>query len=310
MRRTASAVVLLIAACAPGVGGAPASPTAATPAGVGAFPVTVEADNGAVEVESRPARIVSLSATATEMLFEIGAGPQVAAVDDRSNHPSQAPMTDLSGITPNLEAILSYEPDLVVIAFDPGGLIAGLWAVGVPVLSFGAATTLDGALRQMEALGAAAGASERAALAVERMETGLREAVAAVGTAGKGVTYYHEIDSTFYTADSSTFVGRIYGLFGMVNIADGADPDGAASGFPQLAGEHIVTADPDMVFLANAAYGESAETVAARPGWSAMKAVREGDIVELDSDVASRWGPRVVELAQAVAVALNERGDG
>jgi len=308
MRRIAPAVVLLVAACAPGQGGA--QTTEAPPAEVGAFPVTVEADNGAVKIESRPARIVSLSATATEMLFEIGAGPQVAAVDDRSNHPPQAPKTDLSGITPNLEAILSYEPDLVVIAFDPGGLIAGLGAVGVPVLSFGAATTLDGARRQMETLGAAVGAAEKADLAVERMETGLREAVAAAGEGGEGVTYYHEIDSTFYTADSSTFVGRIYGLFGMVNIADEADPDGAASGFPQLSGEHIVTADPDMVFLANAAYGESAETVAARPGWSAMKAVREGDIVELDSDVASRWGPRVVELAQAVAVALNKREDG
>ena len=169
MRRIAPAVVLLVAACAPGQGGA--QTTEAPPAEVGAFPVTVEADNGAVKIESRPARIVSLSATATEMLFEIGAGPQVAAVDDRSNHPPQAPKTDLSGITPNLEAILSYEPDLVVIAFDPGGLIAGLGAVGVPVLSFGAATTLDGARRQMETLGAAVGAAEKADLAVERMET-------------------------------------------------------------------------------------------------------------------------------------------
>ena len=89
------------------------------------FPVTVEADNGPVTIEEEPEAIVSLSATATESLFAMGAGEQVLAVDDQSNFPAEAPVTDLSGFEPNVEAIAGYEPDLVIAAYDPGGLVDG-----------------------------------------------------------------------------------------------------------------------------------------------------------------------------------------
>ncbi len=92
----------------------------------------------------------------------------------------------------------------------------------------------------------------------------------------------------------------------MTNIADPADEDGSAFGYPQLSGEFVVAADPDIIFLANVLYGESSETVSARPGWESMSAVREGNIVELDSDVASRWGPRIVEFARSILEALEE----
>ena len=99
-------------------------------------------------------------------------------------------------------------------------------------------------------------------------------------------------------------------MFGMINVADPADPDGSAFGYPQLSSEFVVAADPDIVFLANTLYGENAETVAQRPGWNALSAVRKGNIVELDSDVASRWGPRIVQFAQAIADALREYHEG
>jgi iron complex transport system substrate-binding protein len=121
-----------------------------------------------------------------------------------------------------------------------------------------------------------------------------------------GTTYYHELDNTFYTATSSTFFGQIYGMFGLENIADSADDDGSAFGYPQLSSEYIVSADPDLIFLADVLYGESAETVAARPGWDVLTAVRQGNVVELDSDIASRWGPRIVDFAQLVADAVEE----
>lgn len=270
------------------------------------FPATIEDDRGEVVVEERPEVIVSLSAVATEMLFEIGAGPQVVAVDDQSNFPPEAPVTDLSGFTPNLEAILSYEPDLVVITFDPGDLVSGLEAAEVPVILFGAAATVDDAYRQIEALGEATGNSEGAVEANQIIERGLADVVAGTDRLGEGVTYYHEIDSTYYTVTSSTFFGEIYGLFGMENIADPADEDGSAFGYPQLSSEFIVSADPDIVFLADTLYGVSAETVAERPGWDAMTAVQNGDIVELDSDVASRWGPRIVDLAEVISTAVKE----
>lgn len=271
-----------------------------------AFPVTVTDDVGPVTIEERPEAIISLSAVATEMLFEMGAGPHVVAVDDQSNYPPEAPMTDLSGFTPNLEAILSFEPDLVIVTFDPGDLVAGLKAAGVPVVLFGAAVTIDDVYRQIEALGTATGNLEAAQDVNESIRSELAELVAESAGLGEDVTYYHEIDDTYYTVTSSTFFGEIYELFGMINIADPADEDGSAFGYPQLSAEFIVSQDPDILFLADTLYGVSAESVAQRPGWDAMTAVQNGNIVELDSNVASRWGPRIVEFAESIATALRE----
>ncbi len=328
MKRTAliAVLVMVVAACSPSDAGATTTtdnPATTTPAQITTtaapatstttdegFPVSVEADNGSVTIEARPQAIISLSSTATEMLFEMGAGPQVVAVDDQSNYPAEAPMTDLSGFTPNLEAILSYEPDLVVITFDPGELIAGLETADIPVLSYTAAFTIDDVYRQIEALGTATGNVESAIEVNESIQTDLEDIVVVSGDSGEGITYYHEIDALLYTATSSTFFGQIYGLFGMANIADAADEDGYAFGYPQLSEEYVVASDPNIIFLANVLYGESSETVAARPGWSVMTAVKDGDVAELDSDVASRWGPRIVEFAQSIADALGRYKEG
>jgi iron complex transport system substrate-binding protein len=307
------ALLLAVAACSPADTGNNTTTTAAQPkttADQGVFPVTVEADNGSVTIETRPEAMISLSAVATEMLFEIGAGPQVIAVDDQSNYPADAPMTDLSGFTPNLEAILAFEPDLVVITFDPGDLVAGLEAAGVPVLSFGPAPKIGDVYRQIEALGTVTGNVDIAREVNDQIEADLAEVVAGASDSGEGVTYFHEVDNTLYSVTSSTFFGEIYSMFGMVNIADAGDEDGSAFGYPQLSGEYVVEADPDIIFLADVLYGESPATVAARPGWEVMSAVRGGHIVELDSDVASRWGPRIVDLARAIADALNRYHGG
>ncbi len=118
-------------------------------------------------------------------------------------------------------------------------------------------------------------------------------------------TFYHELDPTFYSVTSSTFIGEIYGLLGLVDIADAADPDGY--GYPQLSAEYIIEQDPDFIFLADTkCCGQNAETVAARPGWDRLTAVEEGRIVELDDDVASRWGPRIVDLLATVAEAVKQ----
>jgi iron complex transport system substrate-binding protein len=268
------------------------------------FPVTITADNGDVTIEETPQSIVSLSTVATEILFAVGAGDQVVAVDDQSNYPEEAPMTDLSGFTPNVEAILAYEPDLVLISYDPGDLVASLEAAGVPVLSFGAAVTLDDTYRQIGATGAATGHSEDAIVVSEAIQTELAKIVDEAPEVEEGTSYFHEIDAGLYTVTSSTFFGQIYSLFGLENIADPADAEGGAFGYPQLSSEFVVAADPDLIFLADSLYGESAETVAARPGWDVLSAVEEGNVYELDSDVASRWGPRIIDFAQAISDAL------
>ncbi len=119
-RRLALAASLLVVALVPASGAAAATGTAKATA----FPVTVTAANGKITISKRPTRIVSLSPTATESLFALGAGPQVIAVDDQSDYPKSAPKTALSGFTPNVEAIAAYRPDLVVVTFDPKDLVA------------------------------------------------------------------------------------------------------------------------------------------------------------------------------------------
>jgi iron complex transport system substrate-binding protein len=171
------------------------------------------------------------------------------------------------------------------------------------VINYSAAITIDDVYRQIEALGAVTGHPREAHAVNESIAADLAEITEQAPDA-TGVTYYHELDNTLYTATSSTFYGQIYGLFGLENIADPADEDGSAFGYPQLSSEYVVSADPDIIFLANTLYGESAETVASRPGWGALSAVEDGNVVELDSDIASRWGPRIVDFAEAVSDAI------
>jgi len=274
-----------------------------------AFPVTVDQPGGEpVTIEKRPARIVSLSASNTETLFAVGAGEQVVAVDDQSDYPADAPKTDLSGLTPNVEAISGYNPDLVVISDDADNLVASLKAVDVPVLAVPAAKTLDDVYAGMDAIGKATGHADEAADLVERTKSDLDKIVADTPKPAKALTYYHELDTTLYSATSKTFIGQIYGLFGLTNIADPADVD--AGGYPQLSNEAILQADPDLIFLADVqCCGQSAATVAARPGWNTLKAVENDNVVPLDDDLASRWGPRVVDLAKSVADAVTKAGE-
>jgi iron complex transport system substrate-binding protein len=250
-----------------------------------------------------PQRIVSLSATATESLFAIGAGKQVVAVDDQSDYPKQAPRTSLSGFTPNVEAIVGYRPDLVVVAYDPNGLVGTLRGLGIRVLVQNAATTLDGAYAQIGQLGRLTGHAKEAVAVVARMKTRIGELVAKSTRRARGLTVYHELEPDLYSATSSTFIGRVYALFGLKNIADAADTGG--TGYPKLSPEYVVSENPDVVVLADIrCCGQSPRTVAARPGWSHVAAVRTGTIVRVDDSIASRWGPRIVDFVRAVAAAL------
>lgn len=264
-----------------------------------AFPVTVGTGDAAVELTAEPESIVSLSPTATEMLFAIGAGDKVVAADSYSNYPADAPTTELSGFEPNVEAITGYDPDLVVASSDPGELVDSLDLVGVPTLILPAAVTLDDTYTQLEQLGGATGQVGEAAEVVAQMQADIEELVSEVPADAEPVTYFHELDPNLYTVTSNTFIGEIYGLAGMTSIADAA---GAAGGdYPQLAPEHILTADPDVIFFADGGVGGVvADDIAARPGWDQLTAVQEGRIVEVDPDIASRWGPRIVDHLRIV----------
>jgi iron complex transport system substrate-binding protein len=268
--------------------------------------VTVTAANGEVTLDEQPSRIVSLSPSATETLFAIGAGVQVTAVDDNSNYPAEAPKTKLSAFQPNAEAVAGYDPDLVVYSNDANGLKAALTKLGVPVLELPAAVTLDDAYAQISTLGQATGRVDDAAKVTQEMKDRIAAAVASVPASAKGQKVYHELDQTFYSVTSSTFAGSIYAQFGLTNIADGAKD--ASGGYPQLSAEYVVTQAPDLIVLADTkCCKQSAATVAKRPGFSGIPAVKNGRVVEGDDDITSRWGPRVADFAESVAKELSEQ---
>jgi iron complex transport system substrate-binding protein len=249
-----------------------------------------------------PARIVSLSPTATEMLFAIGADLQVVAVDEYSNYPVRAPKTHLSGFTPNAEAIAEQKPDLVVLSTDAKGIVAQLGALKIPVYVAPDAKTIDDTYAQITELGKRTGHQAEAKALNERMEDDLSKLAHALPRREKPLTYYYELDPALYTATSKTFIGSLFAQAGLVNVADAADASG--SGYPQITAEALIKANPDVIFLADTVMGETPQKVKARPGWASVTAVSQGNIIALDSDIASRWGPRVVDLMRAITDAV------
>ena len=266
------------------------------------------ADKAATAAEEHPIqRIVSISPTATEMLFAIGAGDRVVAVDQFSYYPDEAPVTNIDGWNPNIEAIASYEPDLVTMQ-SSGEVSASLETLGIEVFAHDAPFVFDDVYAQIEQLGIVTGQTDEAGQLVADMRAEITELIAAAPDAA-GLTYYHELDDTLYSVTGSTFIGQVYSLFGLVNVADPVDEDGGAWGYPQLSDEYLVDADPDVIFLADTrCCGQDAQTVAERPGWDQMTAVQTGRIVELNDDIASRWGPRLVEFIEAISDVLVSTG--
>lgn len=277
-------------------GAAPAAAKASKPPKL--FPVAVKASNGTITIRKRPVRIVSLSPTATESLYAVGAGRQVVAVDDQSNYPQRAPRTTLSGFKPNAEAVARYRPDLVIVAYDPG-IVAELRKLGIAVLHLEASKNLAESYGQIVQIGRATGHPRRAASLVKHMRARIGAAVRSVQRRTRALSVYHELSPDYYSATSKTFIGQVYGLFGLRNIADAA---AGASDYPKLSGEYIIAANPDVIVLADSkCCGQRHSTVAARPGWSTISAVQNRRVIAVDDDIASRWGPRIVRFVQIVA---------
>jgi len=246
-----------------------------------------------------PHAIVSISPTATESLFAIGAGDQVVAVDDQSDYPEGVPTTDLSSYEPNVEAIAAYEPDLVVSSSSDPALVDGLKKLGIDVLVQEAAVEIDDVYAQIEELGDVTGHADEARALTSDMRKELTD-IKESNADRPALTAYWELDNTYYSVTSKTFIGKLLGLANITSIADDAQAE--ANDYPQLSAEFIVKADPDLILLADTeCCQQTAETVAARDGWDGMKAVTKGNVIELSDDVASRWGPRVVDLLKTIS---------
>ncbi len=265
--------------------------------------ISSEATTSTEAMADAPHAIISLSPSSTEQLFAIGAGAQVIAVDQYSDYPAEALALphDLSGFEPNVEAIAALNPDLVVMESD--SIKAQLEALGITVFVAFAPSTFDDLYTQIEQLGVATGHVGDAAALVGQMQTDIAAAVAAIPEQTEPLSIYHELDETYYSVTSNTFIGQVYELFGLTNIADDAEP---GNDYPQLNAEYIISSAPDVIFLADTKYSlQSAATVGVRAGWSEIPAVANGNVVPMDDDIASRWGPRIVDYIKAVSAALS-----
>ena len=300
------ALLVAAAGCASTGGTAPpSSPGRSSGSAAARFPVTVHAANGDVTLSRRPTAIVSLSPTATEDLFAIGAGPQVKAVDQDSDYPAAAPTTKLDAYHLNPEAVAGYQPDLVVASNLTPDQTAQLEKLHIPVLNQPAATDLPQAYAELDQLGRATGHVAGATATVTTMKRQIASIVRKTGTTP--ATYYYELDQTYYSVTSSTFIGRVLHRLGLTSIADSAKGAAAAGGYPQLSAEYVLNADPDYVLLADTkCCHQTAATVAKRPGWSSLAAVRHARVVPLNDDIASRWGPRIVDLLRRVAATMRQ----
>ncbi|MAT05194.1 MAG: ABC transporter substrate-binding protein [Acidimicrobiaceae bacterium] len=274
-------------------------------------PTTVPATTDPVDTTDAPdttgdeLRLLSLSPTLTEMVFAIGADDQLVAVDSFSNYPPEALDLphELSAYEPNVEAIAGYEPDVVLLSGDFTGLGDQLEPLGIEIWDGPAAVTLDDTYAQLEGLGELTGNTDEAAEVVAGMQADIDEIVAGLPPEpDEPLTYFHELGPELYTATSDTFIGAVYGLLGLENIADAAADE---TSYPQLNAEFLIDANPDLIFLADTkCCGESLDTVTARPGWDAIAAVRNGAVIEMDDDIASRWGPRIVDYLRTAADAV------
>ncbi len=281
-----------VAALAVTVAGAP--PAALRPRRRSSFPVTVVASNGKVTVDeaAEPASSRCLRRRPRRS-FAIGAGlaggrgrRPVRLSEERTARRRSRASRRTSRRSP------AYRPDLVVIAYDPKGLSGALGRLGITVLHQDGAKSFKGAYQQIRQLGLVTGRDAGREARRQRHEGADREDRRATRSkAAQGLSVYHELDPDLFSATSKTFVGQVYTALGLRNIADAADS--AGFGYPQLSAEYVVSASPDLIVLADTVCcGQKASTVAARPGWDRISAVRTGSIVRIDDSIASRWGPR------------------
>jgi iron complex transport system substrate-binding protein len=271
------------------------------------YPLIISSGGYSTTIAKKPTRIISLSPSATESLFQIGAGKQVLAVDSLSNFPKSAPITELSAFEPNVEAIIALKPDLVVLSVDAMKSMVvkeALEKLKIPVLMEKAPGNLAQAYKEIEILGAVTDRTSEAKRVTFKMAALIKSILNRAKVSGK-VTFFHELDNTLYSVTSDTFIGKVYKDFGLINIADKAA--GADSyGYPQLSAEYLVKSDPAIIFLADAEFGESAATVKARAGWSGITAVTKKNVFALPNDIPSRWGPRLVDFYRYVAACLTK----
>lgn len=242
---------------------------------------------------SSPKRIISLSPSITEILFEIGSGNQVIAVDNLSNYPNEAPITDISAYDPNIEAISLLNPDLVILSYNIKNLKAALKKIGIETIYLPAPLNFEDILDQIDYLGLQTGNEDKAKKLISKMKNRMKT-LQKLRENEKATKIYHEIDQNYYSPSKFSFIGDIYQKLNYKNVADKADISNL--GYPKLSPELIISENPDLIVLPGKD-NKYVEKVKLRPGWGYIEAVKKNNFLLTNNDIASRWGPRILNFA-------------
>lgn len=315
-----AAVAIALGACAGAATPRPTTPPDATgsllpaetatppasPSPVAAFPVTLTDDEGTkVELAGEPAKIVSLTPATTEILFALGAGARIVGkVEDFTPHlPEISAIPDVAKFGEvDVEKIVALGTDLVIAggnSFNPPDKIAQLRTLGVPVVVV-YAPDVAGVLKDIVLTGTAVGRAAAAKDLTASMQAAFDQIAAATAGLTKPRVFY-ELDASqkIYTAADDSFLAE------MIELAGGAPiTTGSTTNF-EIPLETLVTADPELILLGDAAYGTTADAVKARNGWAVMTAVKTGAIVAMDDVLITRPGPRLVDGLRALARAIH-----
>jgi iron complex transport system substrate-binding protein len=273
----------------------------------GAARIVVTDDAGrTVRLPGVPSRVVSLAPGETEIVYALGRGERLVAVNEWSDFPPEAlAVPRVRGIRPSLEQMVALRPDLILYVGGMGDLVSQFEAQGLPVLVL-APQNLEGLYRGIERLGAVLGASERA----RAITRGMRDRVAGVRARVAGARrprVFYEVDGTDpvrpFTAGRGTFIHELLELAGAENVAAGA-----RGAWPQIGLEQVLKADPEIIILGDAIAVNTPQTpemVTRRPGWEQVTAVRRRAIHAVDGNLVSRPGPRLVGGLEALARLLH-----
>ena len=259
-----------------------------------------------VVLDKTAQRIVSLAPSITEDLFAVGAGNQVVGRDAYSDYPREAKAATDIGPTNealNTELIVSLKPDLIIAAgINTAEQVKALEALGLTVYYMSNPLTLEEMYVNLETIAQLTGHEADAATLIDSLKVRVAAIDQKIAPLSSRISVFYEIDGTDpakpYTAGKGTFITTLIERAGGSSIAANID------GYPQLSLEQVVAADPAFIILGDSAFGVTPESIAARPGWQNLSAVKSGQVVPFDDNLLSRPGPRLVDGLEALAKLL------
>ena len=249
-------------------------------------------------------RVVSLSTTHTEIIQTLGGENLLVGIDSFSE--SELPIEKIDAFTVTADELVNLNPDLVIVAFDFNGIIDGLEALNLNYVLLPPARNFDEVYTQIMEIGNLINKSEESIDLVSEMENDVAEIIESFSA--QNVKVFHEIGYTYgiYTVNENSFIGEIYNLLGVDNIANfKEDPFG--SGYPEFSEEEILMANPNLIIVGHSDYLN--KDLSTRVGWEEITAIQSGNLFFLDENLANNWGTNTVDLLNTLSEVTQSQED-